>query len=163
MSKNAQRMIADANRVRKTMEVMTDAVMNSLAHRAGSRATDDASPESGMKSKGSISDPTLAAVIRKVDGKRVQDPVWDTCKEIAEAMSEMARLATAIDIKVRYLTEPNKPRELQVHHCEACDREVAGTPKDRIRSGYCEACYHRWTRRGRPARTQFRNETQENL
>jgi len=163
MSKNAQRMINDANQVRRTLAVVNDAVLTALAKRAGIRATSDATSGDGIKAKGSVSDPTLNAVVKIMSVKGVQDPVWDTCKQIAEALNDMARLARSIDARVAYLTSEHKPRELQIHHCEACDREVAGTPKDRIRSGYCEACYHRWLRKGRPYRQTFRQETQKNL
>lgn len=39
--------------------------------------------------------------------------------------------------------------------CEACGRCVAQTPTDRIRAGYCGACYEAWRRAGRPDRVTF--------
>jgi hypothetical protein len=34
--------------------------------------------------------------------------------------------------------------------CQCCDRDVAGTSVDRLRSGYCPECYAAWGRAGRP-------------
>lgn len=39
--------------------------------------------------------------------------------------------------------------------CLACLREVKGTSVDRIRSGYCPACYRAWLRDGKPDRLRF--------
>lgn len=39
--------------------------------------------------------------------------------------------------------------------CLACLREVQGTAVDRIRSGYCFACYRAWLREGKPDRLRF--------
>ena len=37
------------------------------------------------------------------------------------------------------------------HHCRACARMVAGTDQDRLRTGFCTACYRAWARAGRPS------------
>jgi len=43
-------------------------------------------------------------------------------------------------------------------HCRRCERFCRPTgdrPQDRIRAGYCPACYRRWLRLGRPDRTTY--------
>jgi hypothetical protein len=42
--------------------------------------------------------------------------------------------------------------------CRRCDRfcrPTAERPQERIRSGYCPACYRRWLRLGKPERSSF--------
>lgn len=39
--------------------------------------------------------------------------------------------------------------------CLACHRKVEGTANDRLRSGYCAACYRAWLRDGKPDRLRF--------
>jgi hypothetical protein len=39
--------------------------------------------------------------------------------------------------------------------CAACGRDVAGTDIDRLRAGFCSACYQAWLRAGRPDRPRF--------
>lgn len=39
--------------------------------------------------------------------------------------------------------------------CQACERDVTGSAVDRLKSGYCPACYIAWGRAGRPDRAQF--------
>jgi len=39
--------------------------------------------------------------------------------------------------------------------CGCCEREVSGSPADRMRSGYCTACWWAWRREGRPERFGF--------
>jgi len=42
------------------------------------------------------------------------------------------------------------------HHCRACTRMVAGTDQDRLRTGFCAACYRAWARAGRPSGAALR-------
>ncbi len=39
--------------------------------------------------------------------------------------------------------------------CQACGRQVSGSGNDRLRRGYCPACYRAWRRAGRPDRSEF--------
>ena len=164
MSKNAERMIRDKNRAMNTLNALNETLINDLVRRASVRATVDQSPDEGAKSKGGISNPTLNAVVRTMSGKRVADPIYDSVKELAVMLSNIAELAQRIDERVAFITDTKSSiKELVVVYCEACQREVAGTVSDRIRSGYCQACYQAWRREGMPSRYQFELQRREEL
>lgn len=46
-------------------------------------------------------------------------------------------------------------------NCAACDRWVTGTPTDRIKANYCEACFKAWHRAGCPDRAAFERGRRE--
>ena len=143
----------DKQRALKTLGALSDALIVDLVRRAGTRAEGDSS-STGPRGRSHISDPTLAAVIRK-EGK-FDDPVWEAVRDIAQTLDDMATLAQRIDEKVRYVTGgAERAKQSTIAHCEACGREIAGTPKDRVRSGYCARDYQRWLREGRPYRATF--------
>jgi hypothetical protein len=51
-------------------------------------------------------------------------------------------------------------------HCRRCEklcRPTAERPSDRIRSGYCPACYKRWLRHGRPDRSRFERSSGQEI
>jgi hypothetical protein len=52
-------------------------------------------------------------------------------------------------------------REDPAGHCQACSRWVEGTEADRVRSGYCPACYRAWLRADRPDRARFERERRQ--
>lgn len=58
------------------------------------------------------------------------------------------------------------PEPAGTGHCRRCERFCRPTPdrpQDRIRSGYCPACYRRWLRQGKPDRSGFeRTPDQQN-
>lgn len=47
--------------------------------------------------------------------------------------------------------------------CGACGRIVAGTSNDRLRSGWCAACYQAWVRADRPDRGLFERRRWQEL
>ena len=141
MSKNAERLIRDRDRMRKTMDRLTDSLLHELTRRAGTRATGDAK-EDGPRSKGGVSDPTLSAVIRSMTRGSTPDPVFDTVRELAHMMDKMAKTCMTIDDKVRFILDSKeRAKESQTATCKDCEREVMCTPSDRLRSGLCQACY----------------------
>ena len=142
MSRNAERIVRDRDRALKTLSALSNPLLAELTRRAGSRAESDISEDRGPKAKGSHSDPTLASVVRSMSKNQVADPVFDAVKELAQLVSEMAQLALRIDDKVRFVTDTRKrAKESQIANCKVCEREVACTPADRLRSGMCQACY----------------------
>ena len=142
VSRNAERIGRDRDRALKTLNALSDPLVTELTRRAGSRAQTDSTEERGPKAKGAHSDPTLASVVRSMSKSQVPDPVFDAVKELAQLVSEMAQLALRIDDKVRFVTDTRKrAKESQIANCKVCEREVACTPADRLRSGMCQACY----------------------
>lgn len=46
-------------------------------------------------------------------------------------------------------------RKDSIDQCLCCDRDVLGTREDRLKAGFCEACYKAWRRLGMPDRFAF--------
>jgi hypothetical protein len=157
MSRNADKMIRDRKRVLQTLEPLSEAVIVDLVRRAGKREHSKRSGERVSVSRGSLSDPTGSAVVATMMGKdQDQDSVFEAVKSIAQILNEMAAMSLRLDQKVRFVTEAQiRAKEAGIVHCAACGREVAGTPADRLRSGYCSADYTAWLRQGKPYRATF--------
>jgi len=155
MSRNADKMNRDRNRALNTLNKLNETIINDLVRRASSRATSDAKPD-GPRTKGAVSNPTLNAVIRSMSGTNPQDPIFDAVKDLAHILSNIADLSRKADDRIRFITDTtSRIKDVQVIHCEACLREVAGTKSDRLRSGYCQACYQAWYREGMGYRLTF--------
>jgi len=156
LNNNVNKMNHDIQSALKTLTALKPALIELFVQRAGKRAESDASPERTPKSKGSYSDPTASAVMRLMSGRKVSDPIFDAVKEIAQTLNDMAALSNRIDNLVQFVTEgAERSKIAAIHYCGACEREVTGTKSDRIKSGYCEACYRQWLREGKPYRNLF--------
>ena len=159
MSKTTEKLIRDANKARATLAVLSDPLLADLVRRAGVRATSEPKAVEGPRAKGSYSDPTLNAVVRRMSSAKAADPVWDAVSEIATMLNDVASLCRSIDQRISFVTETGeRVKQSTIVHCGACQREIAGTPKDRIRSGYCQSCYASWLRAGRPYRSAFERQ-----
>ena len=155
MSRNADKMNRDRNRALNTLNKINETLINDLVRRASSRVTSDAKPD-GPRTKGAVSNPTLNAVMRSMSGITPQDPIFDAVKDLAHILSNIADLSQKADDRIRFITDTtSRIKDVQVIHCEACLREVAGTKSDRLRSGYCQACYQAWYREGMGYRLTF--------
>ena len=125
-------------------------------------ATDVGSSSEGPKPKHSVSDPVGARVVAKLSGRKVHDPVGSAVKEIDRAIFEIRRQTEVLNQQREYVLNPReRHKDNYIQHCEACEREVAGTSNDRIRSGYCASCYNVWIREGRPSRVEFESRRRD--
>jgi hypothetical protein len=159
---NAERMKYDHQRIEKTLKGLTATMLEELARRGGKRETDKITTD-GPRGRGSYSDPTLANVVRKMEGQ-IYDPVYEAVRTIAISLTDMASLAMRIDDQVRFILDTSERRKRsETAICEACLREVLCTPKDRLKSGYCATHYQAWLRAGKPYRAQFEHEVREKL
>lgn len=116
-------------------------------------------------SGGDIGNPTLGAVL---EHERVLESVEDHGADEARRVG-LAAVDTSLAVAVHALTEVHTElsqitARLHAGHaaqrtnmadCAACERIVANTPNDRLRSGYCNACRMAWIRAGRPDRSAF--------
>ena len=95
-------------------------------------------------------------------GQVEPDPVGLSIRNIFAYVAEMAGIARAMDRSLQYVAHAHDAATGRVGSlagdCSACDRPVAGTPNDRIRSGYCPACYQAWRRLGMPDRAAFEQQ-----
>ena len=125
-------------------------------------ASDVGSSSEGPKPKHAISDPVGSRVIAKLSGRKVSDPVGSAVKEIEAALFRMRRETDILRQQLAFVMNPReRHRESIIPQCEACHRDIAATQSDRVRSGYCQSCYGKWVRAGKPYRAQFEAEIRE--
>lgn len=92
------------------------------------------------------------------------DPVGDAIDEVFALLSEALGLLMAADDQRGYILAVGKEgRPSSLASCGACSRDVLCQPDDRLRAGFCEACYKAWTRGGRVERTVFVRERRAEL
>lgn len=133
---------------------------------AGSSVTDAYATRGGSErvSGGNTRRPTETTAIAELTHPNHEgDPVRILCEEILAHMVEAHGALAAMKQKYELIVDLEdelKGRKSTVGSCRRCSRTVPGTPDDRIRSGYCEACYRAWLRAGRPERQQFERDYQ---
>jgi hypothetical protein len=127
----------------------------------------DGYPTGGSEpvSGGDIGNPTLGAVLeRERTLECVEDPGGDEARRVG-----LAAVDTSLTVAVRALREAHQEltqitarlhagkvgERTNMADCAACERPVANTPNDRLRSGYCNACRMAWNRQGQPDRPAF--------
>jgi hypothetical protein len=134
---------------------------------------------SGVRS-GDVNRPTEAAALRLAgaeertleDGtvvpaepdtwtERERDVVAEAIHEALAAMGEAAGALLIVERKLPVIVDAGaklRERESSIQQCKACDRDVLGTRDDRLKAGYCEACYKAWSRAGMPDRFMFERD-----
>ena len=164
MSRNTDKINRDLELVARVLGEFTPARVADLVRRGGKPENPSQTAERLGVAKGTHSDPTAAAVLghlvakdgRLVEREGAKDSIFEAVKGLAQSIHDMAELARSVEQTMRFILEgPERLKEAQVVHCAACGREVAATKVDRIRSGYCAACYMAWLRDGRPYRFAF--------
>lgn len=161
------RQVANADRALAKFKEAVDRLPSLLASDSHS-AVPDGFPSGGEGGpRGSdISRPTENAVLsrfRVVDpetGRMEQrepvDLVHRWIGEVSTEMDEIAGHVSAVTSKLRQLDGYVTGKAAKSGGtCQACLRWVEMTPSDRIRSGYCPACFMAFVRAGRPDRYAF--------
>lgn len=101
---------------------------------------------------GGHGDPTLGAVLNNdwvsTNIRQVQTDLEAAAALIASARNRLGNVAAQTD------TRPEAD-PAGAGHCQRCNAWVTGSTTDRVRSGYCGACYQAWRRAGNPDRAQF--------
>lgn len=95
---------------------------------------------------------TERAALRLVDGRMERDPQQRACERIDQAFrsiwAEIDAAEHAWDV-ILHASDSIRDREAQstLGTCQACLRDdVPNVGEDRVRSGYCPACYRAWLR-----------------
>jgi hypothetical protein len=82
------------------------------------------------------------------------DPIVATVRRICDGMATTRRTLEAVDRLRRYVLasgDARRGRQSSLQGpCRCCYRDVLGTARDRLRTGYCQACYRAWLDAGRP-------------
>lgn len=114
-------------------------------------------------SGGGTSRPVEAAILERErildsregdhEAQRVGLAAVDTSLSVIEhALREIQTELTTLAARAHHGIERQRTNMVD---CEACGRCVAQTVTDRIKAGYCRACYEAWKRAGRPDRPTF--------
>jgi hypothetical protein len=182
-AKTLSRAERDAQKLTDTIEILSQyadaGVLADLYARAEETAAVDGYPAGMGQSDihgGRLSDPTEEQVERKARGRIIKrdngteettpdtwqpypDPLGDFVSEFQGMVSEihgLAKLAHKQATVVLKAADAYRGRQSSLAGvCARCGTDIAGTPKDRMRSGYCGACYTAWLRAGRPDRPKF--------
>ena len=145
-----RRMAAQLDGVSSLAERFSDGQLLELERVAKISSDIDGWPAggSGMGST-EKSDPTLMAVVKRVSGHVEIDHRQRSAElcamAVAEAFEAMRRAHQALEVFVN-VEEKERGRQSTLTECECCQDAVAGVGGDRIRSGYCPACYQAWNR-----------------
>lgn len=152
---SASRMKKQRARLTEVLKRMDDRVLDEIQRRSEMTNQPDGwgagTSYDGMPHGSSDSTSTERAAIALAEGKsRDYDPQQMSCYLVDDAFAQMAKSVEkanrAWDV-VLNASEALRGRQSTLGLCYACLRDdVPNTPKDRIRSGYCHACFVAWCR-----------------
>lgn len=111
--------------------------------------------------------PVEAAVLAEAGGgdddpdtwESPPDPTLEVLGELFAGMAEALGILRAVDRRRAYLLalgpgagdgEARRKLRAGEGECRCCERVVTGTPNDRLKSGYCPACWTAYCRDGKP-------------
>lgn len=139
-----------------TLDLMKDG--ENVVTRAKQDAIDGFGPGTSMssihKARG-VSDPTSSIAIRLITKG---DPIITNSNEMIRLVRDALKNAQqARDRMLRGMPSlaPELARESSIRICEACEATIAQVGENRIKAGYCPACYRAWLDAQRPDRSQF--------
>lgn len=153
LSRNARRAIDQRHAILELLKRLTPETIEDLDRRARLLPTPDGYPTGTGTGRGSdIARPVEHAAIALVEGDQTADPIGTQIRLVLGALAEAAGVLAPADRWLRHLAaygdQAATPNGDRSGDCKCCDRVVTGTPNDRLRAGYCDACrmaYTRWT------------------
>lgn len=77
------------------------------------------------------------------------DPVAEAIRECLGSLAEAAGALKQAKRKIPVITDAGarlRNRENSIDQCGCCDKDVLGTRDDRLKAGFCSACYEAWRR-----------------
>lgn len=163
----AERHMADVERAKKVLDAFDVANVADLIRRSecapgvggdGGGLGDGA----GGGGRGAVSRPVEGAVLAMFteDGELRSlepDPIGQALSELFASLTEACKHLQRVDHLrqvVIHAGDKLKGRPSAVGICGACERTVTGVGDDRIRAGYCLACYRAWQRFSRRCDTE---------
>lgn len=169
-----QRVVDDAirhrDRIRELAHRLTDSTIEDFVRRGQHRPGGDGFPPGGGSEVhgGAASTTTEAAALCLAVAADSGEPdTWESWELdlVAEALgdafahlAEMAGIARSVTRKLDFVVSVYARTDRLkggAGDCAACTRLVTGAPDDRLRAGYCAACYMAWIRAGHPDRVAF--------
>ena len=142
----------------------TPTLMSELERRSRETAIPDGYP-SGGSGAGRSADATSSterAALRRTDGVTL-DPMTLAMRAIRNDIDKAWEMLIRAEDAVAFINDRDtmrRERQSSLGTCQACQRDdVPNVGNDRIRSGYCVACFTAWTRtdfgQGRQDRAAF--------
>lgn len=133
-----------------------DADLIARAHAAAAETMADGLPATSLGEPGNAhgdhSDPTLSAVLQRQHTRQTLD---ELTKRLENHAAEAVRINRLCNQLISATVTPAQADPAGAGHCQRCNTWVTGSTTDRVKSGYCSACYQAWRRAGNPDRTQF--------
>ena len=147
----------------RALEVLTslsDADLREFERRSEFDAAGDGFGDGNSGGRSSdVSRPTERTAIALLEHRHVSDPQMIAIEIIRNSVAAMRIEAIKIEKAksvIAHITDGRRGREVTLGTCNACFRsDVANTGSDRIKAGYCPACYQEWWRQGQPDRLAF--------
>lgn len=124
------------------------------AYDRGQHKPSDGFPGGGdapATSGGDISDPTARRAVANICDRPRRDDVGSALREAFTAlhrMEELARVVIGAFELTTYVHEQASKRQVPAGQgdCEVCATFCSGAQDDRLKSGFCKACYDAWWR-----------------
>ena len=145
-----RRMAAQIETVEKLCERFDDAKLAEIERVAKIDSTVDGFPAGGSGSGSTeVANPTLMAVINRLDTRQIRDPRQLSAETVASSLEEAWQAMTRAERAMALFAsqaELKLGRESSLSECICCNAAVVGIGNDRLRAGYCPACYQAWLR-----------------
>lgn len=180
--KAAEHALRHRARILELLTTLDDRTIEDIARRGSYTVTPDGWPARTMSdgtAPGNSPYVGVESMVERrafagVDGvpRVAPDPTGDALRQLFDTLAAMAKLAETADTKLAYVRHVASTAEGRQSStagaCQCCTRDVAGTPVDRLRNGYCSACNMAWVRDGRPERAPWEQRrrmalTEENV
>lgn len=148
----AKRLRFQRDRALEVLKRFTDDALRTVEYRSTLTDQPDgfSDGKSGDGDGGDVSDPTGNAVLKLVEGTGGVDPQQVSCERIDAAFGAMWRSLEEAERSwdvILNVSESIRGRQTTLGTCQACLRaDVPNMGNDRIRSGYCPACFKAWCR-----------------
>ena len=160
MKIRADKILKARDRALEVLNSLTDADLREFERRSEFDATGDGFGDGNSGGRSSdVSRPTERVALATLEPRHYSDPQMVAIEIIRN--ETLAMRVSAIRIEraksvIQHITDGRRGREVTLGTCNACERtDVANTGSDRIKAGYCPACWTAWCRQGRPDRLAF--------
>ena len=160
MKFRADKIAKGRDRALEVLNSLTDTELREFERRSEFDAGSDGFGDGNSGGRSSdVSRPTERTALALLETRFVMDPQMRAIEIIRN--ETLAIRASALRIEkaksvIVHITDGRRGRETTLGTCNACERtDVANTGSDRIKSGYCPACYMAWRREGQPDRLIF--------
>lgn len=101
---------------------------------------------------------TANRAFTKEQHDKIHEHTQQAIASLTEAAGHLAVIERRLDLIDTISTPTPAADTAGTGSCQACDEHCPGTGEDRLRSGFCPACFKAWCRAGRPDRFTFKRD-----